>query len=300
MKKSSGVGILLGSAALAGAMLLLAAVFAQAMLSSPAAAVPVPTPTATPAAPEANPVRPAGELSAEAGNPSAEALPVEALRLAVDRAPFAPDRQAPSDRYRMPGERVAVAEAPPTPPELPPVPDFRLLGTITGADGGIAVLQIDGERPHVMSMGEELFGYRVASIGSGNVTMRGQGQSVNLAVAGPMPTGPAGPDEGDRHGRGADDEQARIFESVLERALRIAQDLEERGAGEVEIQLRGNELVIESSAGERRAFRIPAAPDGTLRPGSFIAVSRSGPDHLRPQITITGTRFSDHPPDGRR
>jgi hypothetical protein len=279
MKKSSGVGILLGSAALAGAMLLLAAVFAQAMLSLPSAAVPVPTPTATPPAPEADPVRPVGEMPAEAGNPSDEALPVEALRLAVDRAPFAPDRQAPSDRYRMPGERVVVAEAPSAPPELPPAPDFRLLGTVTGAEGGIAVVQIDGERPHVMSMGEELSGYRVASIGSGNVTMQGQWHSVNLTVAGPMPTGPAGPDEGDRHGRGADDEQARILESVLERALRIAQDLEERGAGEVSTRLPGGlQLTSTGASGDSTpcGWPWPCFRSRTVKRSPSCSIPRSG------------------------
>jgi hypothetical protein len=112
--------------------------------------------------------------------------------------------------------------------------------TVTGAEVGIAVVQIDGERPHVMSMGEELSGYRVASIGSGDVTMQGQWHSVNLTVAGPMPTGPAASDRRDQHGRGAEEEPARILQSVLDRVLETARQLEQSGAGQVEVQIRGD------------------------------------------------------------
>jgi hypothetical protein len=280
MKRTSDVGILLGAAALAGAMLLFVTVFAQAMLSSPSTAVPVPAPTATPAGPEAEPIRPAGERSARAEDPSSEALPVEALRLAVDRAPFAPDRRAPSDRYRMPGERVAVAEAPPPPPELPPAPDFRLLGTVTGADGGVAVVQIDGERPHVMAMGEELFGYRIASIGSGSVTMQGQGRDVNLAVAGPMPTGPAASDQrggrGEQQQRGGDARglQAQLMEAARERAIEMARQMQQRGGGQVEVQMRDGQIVIQGPDGQTRTMRLPTGPDGAQVRGGVIMQQR--------------------------
>ncbi len=293
MRKVHDAGVFLGAAALAGAVVLFATVFARAILSAPAAPLPAPTATPAPGSEAAIEETRTGEPATvererEAGSetPRGSEIPDEVLRLAAERAPFAPDRRAPDDRYRMPGERVAAAEPPPAPPELPPAPDFRVLGTVAGPDGGVAVIQVEGERPHVMAMGEELFGYRVASIGSGNVVLEGQGRSLNLGVAGPIPTGAT--ETADARGqrgqqRGGQNPQQEVMAAARERAMEMARQMQAQGGGQVRVQMLDGRIVIQGPGGETREIRIPTGGDGQqIMWGGFMRQGQQGQQQRRP------------------
>ena len=190
MRGMKDVRVLLGGALLAGSVTALATALSGALLSSPPAAAPA-SASALSAHPAADP-SPAPAPAEEAPNPSvakaAMALLAEdVVGEAAEKAPFDPDRRAPSGRYRLPEEFV-VEEPPPPPPPPPPAPEFRVLGIIGGAGGGVAVIEVDGEPPRVVSLGEDVLGYNLASIGNRRVVVSKDGRNVSVAMSDPMPT----------------------------------------------------------------------------------------------------------------
>lgn len=286
MRRINDAGVMIGGTALAAAVLLFGTLLTRAMMSQPVVVLPTTTvdistpddpgpsgegvhPTAAPGdfpstAERADPQDPARSAS--------QRLPAEVLRLAVERAPFEPDRQAPAQRYRMPGDRIEDAPSPP--PELPPAPDFRLLATVAGPDGGVAVLRVGDGTPRVLALGEQFVGYQVASIGSGEAMMSGQGRQLNLRVAGPAPAGAAVEEEDDsrRRRRGEEEsaadrrraEIARTLRSRLETlqqryeaadseaermllqqsAEQLVRQIQQLSEGSQQIQFRGNRIIL--------------------------------------------------------
>lgn len=234
MRQINDAGVMVGGAALAAAVLLFGTLLTRAMMSAPVAVQPttaVDMATPDDPGPSGEGVHPTTEpedlaSTAQHADPqdparfASQRLPAEVLRLAVERAPFEPDRQAPAQRYRMPGDRVEATPSPP--PELPPAPDLRLLATVAGPDGGVAVLRVGDGTPRVVALGEQFVGYQVASIGSGEAMMSGQGRQLNLMVAGPAPAGPAVEEEDDsrRRRRGEEESAADRRRAEIARALR--------------------------------------------------------------------------------
>ncbi len=144
-----------GALALAGGVLVLGTALAQALRPETA-----PLPEAPPE------VLPAVDLAEQGTHPVPAASPSpatssisdEIVREAANQAPFDPERRPPTQRYRLPGERQQVVEEEPR-FEMPPVPPLRVLGTIAGPGGGIAVLQEAGEPPRVVSVGQTIGEY---------------------------------------------------------------------------------------------------------------------------------------------
>jgi hypothetical protein len=182
MKRFRDVRVLLGGAVLTGAVATLATALSGALTRSPAG-----EPALVATADAAVPAEPATSL--EPSNPAAmvaQPLPLD-VRGAAERAPFDPNRRAPRDRYRLPEEFV-VEEPPPPPPPPPPAPEFRVLGTIGGPGGGVAVIEVDGEPPRVVSVGDDVMGYSLASIGNRRVTVSKDGRNVSVAMTEAAPT----------------------------------------------------------------------------------------------------------------
>jgi hypothetical protein len=157
----------------------------------------------------------------------AQALPVD-VSGAAERAPFDPNRRAPRGRYRLPEEFV-VEEPPPPPPPPPPAPEFRVLGTIGGPGGGVAVIEVDGEPPRVVSVGDDVMGYSLASIGNRRVTVSKDGRSVSVAMIDAAPTAMAATPargQGGRGGRGQGQGQGRGQGNAAGRTVEIIRGTE--------------------------------------------------------------------------
>ena len=174
MRRAIDAGTMLGAVALAGGVLVLGVTLSRALRPEPAPPFENQGAAATiaPAEPQRQVSRP---------TPS-EPLSSRMILPAVNRAPFDPERQAPRQRYQLPGqqEEEMVAEEPPV--ELPPVPALRVLGTIAGAEGGIAVIQAEGESPQVVAVGEVIGGYRVASVEEKAVVVSLRDWQISLAL----------------------------------------------------------------------------------------------------------------------
>lgn len=141
-----------------------------------------PVPTGAPATRMQPPQSPA-ERTAAVGVRGAT-ITVAAQRQTVQHDPFQPDRSPPPP-YRMPGELVAAA--PTEAPARPAPPAFKLLGTVSWEDHGLALLQVEEETPQPLLVGERLRGYRLESVGADHATLVGDGQTLQLAVADPSP-----------------------------------------------------------------------------------------------------------------
>ena len=249
MKRSSDLNLLLGAGALAVGLLVAGSFLARGWTTQqPHRPLPTGEPaTVAPAGPEvALPDRADAADAPDASGPAEGADPVDPaealLRLAADRAPFDPARQRAPERYRLPDGAAPQPPAAPT-PEPAPTPPFRLLGTIADPNGGGAVVAVEGSGAHVMSLGEELFGYRLARIGAGSVTMTGDGRSLTLSVPGPMATG-----QGAEGTAAAARSGQEVFEAVRARGedpvwrqeqfvrqLEQLRALQDRGMGQLEV-----------------------------------------------------------------
>jgi hypothetical protein len=258
MRRINDWGVALSALALAGTALLLGAAVTRATLRTPAVAAPAPE------APQA--VTREGQATA-GENAAAEALPSEALSLAVERAPFDPDRRAPDQRYLMPGERVAQAPVRVERPEPPPPPDFRVLGTVAGPNGGVAVIAVEDQPPRVLAMGSEISGYRVAAIDGGRVVMSGQGRNLALEVPEALPGGTAANVE--RNERGGNNNQRgnqrsqnqqreveRAQNQVRERLEQLTRQMRESGQP-FQMEMNGDRAIITGPNGLRREIQLP-------------------------------------------
>lgn len=125
--------------------------------------------------------------------PSQDArLQAEVLSMAVKRAPFDPDRRAPTRRYLLP-DQIEPPRREQPPPQRPAPPQFRILGTVVAPAGSVAVVQLADGKKRVMTVGQEMEGYRVSAIEQGAVVMSGQGWDLTFAVADAQPIGPNRP-----------------------------------------------------------------------------------------------------------
>lgn len=113
--------------------------------------------------------------------PSAGILPLESLALAVDNDPFMPDRRRASP-YRLPGEAVAAEPRIERTPEPEP-PPFRVIGTASNGEAGIALVELlEAGTPEVVRIGGSLLGYRLQSVSTESATLVRSGQTLTLAV----------------------------------------------------------------------------------------------------------------------
>lgn len=211
MSAKRDTGVVMGAVALAGAAMLFAVTVTRVTLNASDSSAPavVSTADATPAASTpATPSAPAALLTAAPASAPAtakavlpampEPLPSSALRQAVAKAPFAPDRKAPAQRYLLP-EQIVVERPEAPPPERPAAPEFRVLGTVASATGGVAVVQSPDGTRRLLSVGQEIEGYRVRAIEQAAVVMSGQGWDMTFAVADATPSPGGG---GNQNGRG--------------------------------------------------------------------------------------------------
>jgi hypothetical protein len=235
---------------------------------------------------------PAGQVAApatpEARAPEARgssAVSDDVLERAAERAPFSPDRQT-SGRYLLPEERVVPEPVRIDRPEPPPAPAFRVLGTIAGVDGGIAVVEAPGELPRMVTMGEEILGYRLSRIEQGRVVF-GDGEGRSLSVAVPE-VAPRTASNASERRRGQEDQVPGFFtpraravvggpgnaaaDVVNEAMARLRQ---QSGGGDVRMEMRGDRVILTGADGSTREIDIsgnggraaPAQPARPRRPG---------------------------------
>ncbi len=166
-----------GALMLAGSGLILGATLVRALRSEP-----VPPADSPPAADvTGQDVSSIALQVPTASGPEAEPVSPAEVRQAADRAPFDPERRPPLGRYRLPGtdeQMFVLTES----PELPPVPALRVLGTISGAGGGIAVIQAAGESPKIVSVGQTIGGYRLAAVREEAVTVASGDFEIELSL----------------------------------------------------------------------------------------------------------------------
>ena len=253
----------LATIALVGAGLLFTYAFVRALVVEDPPALP----DAATASPSVNkPAAPAPSVEApvKSSAPSKKwtGLTSNALQLAVETDPFQPDRVRAPERYRLPGEEVIVEEPPPPIPPPPP-PQFRVLGTIVGAEGtGVAVIQTPtGSR--VLGVGESLNGFTLASVTPRAATVEGNGgrrYSLNVEEGSPTRArggraGRAGaappPGQGGRGGAAANAEQAAQIRAAMQR-------LQQMGVGGA--QLEQMERMLEQLNRDARTMEFRVAP----------------------------------------
>jgi len=117
---------------------------------------------------------------------TSSALSPEVLVLAVDRAPFQEDRLRPSTPYRLPGAEPEPAPRSEVPPP-PPAPDFQLIGAVSGANGGWAIVRVGDGTPQMIAVGESMEGYVLDNVRGERAVMASADRSISLALAGPSP-----------------------------------------------------------------------------------------------------------------
>ncbi len=257
MRRAIDRGMVAGALALAGGVLVLGFALVRAIMPEPA-----PVPDALPVFGAAGPAAPQVPV---ASLPPAEPLSGQMIRQAANRAPFDPERRPPAQRYRLPGQRVAEALPP---PEQPPVPPLRVLGTIAGPGGGIAVIQAEGEAPQVVTVGQMIGGYRVASVREEAVVVATGGWEINLALEEGNTAVLAQSDS--RTGRrGAQDPQV-VYQQRLESIVR---SLQERLGSGARVQIEGGRAFIIGADGTRQEVQLPGniargARGGTIPPNN--------------------------------
>jgi hypothetical protein len=288
MRAKADIGVVLAGVALFAAVALFGAAATRAAMGG---RVPLPSlsrnaEAAQPAAARAPASAPA-EATADvplvtpssvvASSPDAR-VPSEVLSMAVKRAPFDPDRQPATQRYLLP-EEIAPPRREQPPPQRPAPPQFRVLGTVVAPAGNVAVVQLADGKKRVMTVGQEMEGYRVAAIASGAVVMSGQGWDLTFAVADAQPIGPNRPQR-DANGRiiqqdRAQQARAAALTTQLQRAARELTELREGvapGGQYVQWRFDGDVLVPTSTptrgeiqiapTPEMIFFRRPAPPGG--------------------------------------
>jgi hypothetical protein len=190
----------------------------------------------------------------------------EVIQHAAERAPFSADRQS-SRPYQLPEERVVPEPIRVDRPEPPPAPAFRVLGTIADANGGIAVIEAPGELPRVVTVGDEILGFRLSRIEAGRVVLGdGEGRSLSVAVPEVAPrTAAAAPGH---TGRGQQNRNAGFTprareviggpsnpaaDAVNEAIARLRQ---QSGGGDVRMEMRGDRVILTGADGSTREIPI--------------------------------------------
>jgi hypothetical protein len=273
-------GVMAAAAVLAGAVVLFGTVLTRAVLSTPAAEIPVAAPIAETVGSES----PAPRTNVLGRIPRAE------LQRAADLAPFDPEREAPVGRYQLPGEQVyeVVAEAPPPPRELPAPPAFQVLGTAAGPDGGLAVIRIGDAAPRLIALGQEMEGYRVTAINAARVTMANSDRTLSLSVPSAVPNASlaasqrgrqgqaarpgqgntnnanarAGAAQGGRGATAAGTNAATASQAAAQRAVaeQMIRQIQAGGAqGQIQIQSDGNRMTVTGPNGQTRVIAVPGA-----------------------------------------
>jgi hypothetical protein len=285
MKRTSDSGIMVGAVAAAGALLLLGAVVAGAMVRAPADvaatradAAPAADGPAVPLDADAAGAKPGVAAATPEGRGSrapeggAMALPITApsgvlslqlLEMAAGRAPFDPEREAPPGRYLFPEERVV--EAPPPEPPRPPEPPFRVVGAVSAGSQSIAVVEPEGQSPKVLRLGEELLGFRIKSVEGNVVVVTGQGWDLSLPVEAlqPVRMGAATRARGnqrdtdERSSRNEERDRERTQEQVRERLENVMRQMQQQTGGQVRMQMDGDRAIITGPNGMRQEIRIP-------------------------------------------
>lgn len=106
--------------------------------------------------------------SSSGGAPIKRAVPPGPadVQAAVESDLFSSDRSAPSAPYRMPGEKTPEVKQAAEPPK--PV----VLGTAVASDGkSFATLQLGGDRPTLVHVGDKIGEWVVKAIDRGKVTI---------------------------------------------------------------------------------------------------------------------------------
>jgi hypothetical protein len=269
MSRSPDRSVVIAVGALAVTGILFAAALVRAMTFQPAPLL-APPPQTLPSE---------GEMAGQplVRTPSESRLTSDAIELAVDSDPFLEDRSRP-EPYRMPGDRIEL----PPPEEPPPAepPPFRLLGTVSWPDNGLALLQVEEESPRPIAVGESVMGFRLDRVDANGATMVRDDQTVRLAVAPPSPQGREVQASGRGRGRGNANQRAQAareaaMSQMVERLRRsgaptaaIEQLMEQmqggRGNVQIEVGRDGSINVIRGRGNmdttENRAPRMPGAP----------------------------------------
>jgi len=104
------------------------------------------------------------------------------VEAAVDNDIFASDRSAPDVPYRMPGE----ARPDDTPAAEPTKP--TVLGTVVATDGrSFALMQLSGDKPKLVHVGDKIGDWSVKAIGRGKVTLVAPASGARVDVSVPKP-----------------------------------------------------------------------------------------------------------------
>ena len=104
-------------------------------------------------------------------------LPARLVLAAAARDPFRADRRRPAARY---GESVPASGA------VASISGLRLLGTAAWpGDGtsGVAAIQVTGQPPRVIRVGQTVEGLRLLGVASGVATFAGRDTTVVLRLA---------------------------------------------------------------------------------------------------------------------
>lgn len=191
-------------------------------------------PAAAELQPQDTPASEPGTKAAARQPESGAALSAEALAMMVNNDPFSPTRK-PAAPYRLPGEDVVMAA--PEPVREPPPPQFRVHGTVVTPSGGYALLEHEnGHR--IVSIGESVLGYRLASVDAQSATLEANGRLITYSLEDPpmrRPT-PNTPARG-RNGREEQaarerDAQRETRQEILRRALQQIRELQGDAPGE--------------------------------------------------------------------
>jgi hypothetical protein len=269
MRRVRDRGIVIGALALAGAGILLGAAVTRAMVGPPRTTAEASTPAVADTE-----VADAEPSDAFAG--ASDLVPGEVIRLAAERAPFEPDRRAPAERYQLPGERVVERPRETVIREPPPMPPFRVLGTVGGPEGGVVVIEAEGESPRVFATGDQLLGFTVKSVEGDAVVVSSEGWDVSLSVEAAQATaGSSGRDNDrgrDRDAERAQERQERALEQARERLQELARQMQEQGGGPVRMEIQGDRAIIVGPNGVRREIALPGGDQGNVTFRSTPAV----------------------------
>ena len=257
MRRAIDNGKLAGMLALAAGVLVLGTALAQALRPESA-----PLPETQPAVDIAEQGTP--RVPAASPSPAAGAIPDEIVREAVNLAPFDPERRPPAQRYKLPGEQRQQQQVTEELPlaELPPEPPLRVLGTIAGSGGGIAVIQDASGVTRVVTVGQMIGEYRLASVREEAVTVSLQGWDLDLELVEYRTV--AAEDSRSRSGRSnqremSDRDRQRMLES-------LARSMQERLGSGFRVQMQGGRAFIVGNDGSRREIQIPGSATGRTAP----------------------------------
>lgn len=110
---------------------------------------------------------------------------------AVDRDPFRAERRRPPGRYQLPGMEpqlpaTQVSEEAEPPPPSEPLPPMRVLAiAVLGGGQGLAAVEVEGNPPRVLRIGDEIQGFRLISIAPGEVHIQGPDTAFVLQLPTP-------------------------------------------------------------------------------------------------------------------